>query len=105
MDVGEQLESCFNWMHNTGANSKDVGFRRKEDVTSRTVKKLKNKFPNLPDHVLKSYARKRVAIRIRHMQKQVKEKKIQKFKNAKKANKRESTVVRKNEKKLKHFRN
>lgn len=114
LEVGDRLESCFNWMHNTGAQSEDVGFRRKNNVMSRTMKTLKKKFPHLPDSVLKSYARKRIAIRIRHMQKQIKEKKIQKFKNSKKNkvksnltltdNERKSAVVRKNEKKLKHFR-
>lgn len=111
IEIGDHLDSCFNWMHNTGADAEEIGFRIKRNVAGRTMRKLKDKFPGLPDHVLKSYTRKRISIRIRHMQKQVRERKVQKFKNArqnklkKNENESRSAVTRKNEKKLTHFRN
>lgn len=116
LEIGDQLDSCFNWMHNTGPEGDQIGFRNKQDVSKRTLQKLKKRFPHLSDQVLKNFARTRISIRVRHLKKQSQEKKLQKIKNRmiKKREKQSAkpdtsnvdercAIVSKNSKKLKHF--
>ncbi|XP_062704502.1 transposable element P transposase [Aedes albopictus] len=116
LEVGNQLDSCFNWIHNTGPAGDQIGFRNKKNVNQRTFRKLKQKFPHLPDHVLKNFSKRRVSIRVRHLKKQLQEKKILKTKNRMAKKKKTTTaathsalvdersaIVKKNARKLKHF--
>lgn len=116
MEIGDQLDSCFNWIHNTGPDANQIGFRNKKNVSKRTFLKLKKRFPQLSDHILKTFTKRRVSIRVRHLKKQMQEKKIQKIKERsikKRVTKNTAidnsngdercAIIRKNSRKMKHF--
>lgn len=116
MTTADQMESLFNHIHNTGDDSASIGFKERKNVKSRTIKILKAKFPDVPDKVIKSYATKRINIRIKRMKKQIDELKVKKFKIINRRKKKfmdqiadesdkRCATVRKNQKKIKHFRN
>lgn len=116
MNTANQMESLFNHIHSTGEDSSAIDFKQRRNVKSRTIKMLESKFPNVPHNVIKSYATRRINIRIKRMKKQIDEQKIKKYKIIKRRkNKPNNRItnqsdercasVRKNQKKIKHFRN
>lgn len=115
VDVAEQLEAYFNYIHNTGKNAEQPGFRNPKGIKARSIRKMTKKFPEVPNDIIKSFVTKRINIRVRHMKKIMLEQKVHKYKIAKKPLKKPAgqtnqsdercAVVGKNKKKLKHFIN
>lgn len=117
-NAANQLDAYFNHIHNiTGRDYGEIGFRNTTDVQKRTIKKLKDQFPDIPDKIIRTYTTKRINIRVKHMQKRLQERKIHKYKiEPKKAMKRKAekslgneagnerdAIVGKNARKLKHL--
>lgn len=46
--VAEQLETYFNYIHNTGKEVDHPGFRNPRDVKTRTLRKMVKQFPEVP---------------------------------------------------------
>lgn len=118
--MANQMDACFNNIHNIAGISsnvpEEIGFRNTSDVEKRTIKTLKNQFPDVPDKIVRTYTTKRINIRVKHMKKRLQEQKIHKHKiGTRKAKKRQTdmpgneadkerdALVGKNARKLKHF--
>ena len=80
LNTADRLESYFSYLHNSGTDCNEPGFRNPKNVRQRTIQKLKSKFPEVPERIIEGYATRRINIRVKHMQKRLQEKKIKTIK-------------------------
>lgn len=106
-ELADQMEDYFNHIHNLGADKKEPGFRNSKNVCQQSIHKMSKQFPEVPPEIIEKFVKTRINIRIRHLKKQILEKKIHRFKvlkNNKKPKIGERKMeLSKNQKKLKHF--
>lgn len=100
LENAEKMDTCFNALHN---GSDNIGFKETKNIKKRTTRVLKDKFPDIPEKIVKQFVTTRVNIRVRHTKKKLRETKYMKYKTGHSTDKKSSTV-RKNALKLKHFR-
>lgn len=106
-ELAEQMEDYFNHIHNLGKDKEEPGFRDSKNVCKKSIQKMTKQFPDVPADVIETFVKKRINIRIRHLKKQIQEKKHHRFKimknNKKSKNQEKKSELSKNQKKIKHF--
>lgn len=106
-NVADQMEDYFNFIHNRGPYNEEPAFRNSDNIFKRTMYKFSKKFPEVPREMMETFVKKRINIRVRHLKKQIQEKKTHRYKvlknNKKQTHTVQKAVLNKNQKKLKHF--